>query len=127
MQRYSDGLAVPKLKMDVFTGKTTGVFGHVTCELTYTPKSIHHISIPGTWGTTNWRNFYPFSLVGKTLDIYVGKGQYYKADTPTGTVDSGGAGADPHSHAISHAQEDVFNAHASNELQGAICVHYVVA
>lgn len=131
MQRYSDGLAVPKMMMDTFVGKTTGTgadVGKVWCELTYLPKNLDHIIVPPIVSVSGLLvESVLLTLSGKTLEMWLVKHVYDKADTPTGIANSGGAGADPHSHAISHTQTDVLPLVLDNEALNTIRVHYTVA
>lgn len=110
MQRYSQGLAVPKQMLDSFAaGKTTGTganVGEVTCELTYTPKSVNHVmpvqmQTPPVFGSDIVFGL-PYTLTGKTLVLQVYQVEYYKANFNTSSENSGGAGADPHTHGITH-------------------------
>lgn len=131
MQRISDGLAVPKQKMDVFSGKTTGVgadAGKVTLDLTYVPKDISHIIIPPIFDDAGLLVVgSPYSLTGKTLVIKVYGGKYYKTDTPTAGSNSGGAGADPHTHDLTFTRNFVEWLLWSNTALAAIRVDYTVA
>ena len=131
MQRYSDGLAVPKLMIDTFPGKTTGTgadAGKVWCELTYTPKDTDHIIVPpiiSVGGLCVSAEF--FAISGKTLEMWIFKDTYDKADTPTQSVNSGAAGGDPHNHAITYTQTDVCPLLLDNQALNTIRVHYTVA
>jgi len=128
MQRVSDGLAVPKNQIDLFTGKTTDVFGKFTCNLKYTPKSIHHITVPvaaAPSGALRW--YHKDAIAGNILTLIAIQQLYEKTDNPTGASNSGNAGADTHTHAISHSVTPVSSDIADMEVQGSIIVIYEVA
>lgn len=128
MQRVSGGLAVPKDVLDIFTGKTT-TMGNVTCVLKYTPKSLNDIVVDWVYvvATGKWRIAQAVALAGKTVEVATEKFGYYKTDTPSGGANSGGAGADPHGHALTYTQEEVINGSPGNEALGPIRIHYTVA
>lgn len=127
MQRYSDGLKVPNLMMDVFTGKVSDGAGDISCALRYTPKDINHIIIPPVKDALDrMLTLLPHALVGKTLTVRTYQDVYEKVDTPTGTGNSGGAGADPHSHTISTTWANVTSSTATARTLGAVQVHYTV-
>jgi len=128
MQRISGGLKVPKLMMDMFRGESSNAAGNVTLELTYVPKSVYDIIIPLAWSSTllTYVIVDPASLAGKTLTAVVYKHMYHKADTPTGAQNSGGAGADPHSHALAYTSTIVATEIALSVALGTVRVHYEV-
>ena len=131
MQRVSDGLAVPKQQMDVFTGKTTGGgvnAGEITCELTYVPKSVYHIIIPPIMEDGgNIVQAIPWSLTGKSLLIKVYDYRYDKPDTPTAGSNSGNAGADPHTHDIAFHEAIAHALLLNNTILSTVRVDYTVA
>ena len=128
MQRYAQGLEVPKIKIDSFTGKTTGATGYFDVNLTYTPKSINNVLVYMQNSVTKLRLGVPTILTGKTLRINVFGYGYYKITSLTTTAEnSGGAGADPHDHALSQALTSCDLQAKTSELQDPLTVHYEVA
>lgn len=128
MQRYAQGLKVPKNMTDIFTGKTSSAAGVIVCNLTYTPKSIHHVmAMRGLSLSDELRDYHKISLVGRDLNLYPMIEKYDKADSPTGSDAGTGAGGGTHIHAITHSASKVSNEVANSEAQGAIVIHYVVA
>ena len=129
MQRYSDGLAVPKLMVDTFFDPVSDAAGFIYLTLTYMPKSIDHIVQPLGVDRAGGRvRFYVKSgLVGKVLELNLVKIGYEKTDTPTGNANSGGSGADPHGHALSYMELEAPAMEVLNETQRTIAIHYVVA
>ena len=127
MQRISDGLAVPKDMLDTFTRKTSNGAGVITCELTYTPQSIGHIDITSNRIGLEQRVYVPTVLTGRSLEMTVYQHKYSKVVNVTGTANSGGSGADPHSHAINSAAANTVLGNVGLEAQPDILVHYKVA
>ena len=128
MQRYSDGLPVPKQMVDVFSGETTDGGGNLTLSLTYKPKAIGDIIVPDGWSVGGKRRmFTKHSLVGKVLTLTVQKLEYDKADSPTSSSNTGNTGADPHSHALAYTATEQVVDFVPTEAQRAIPVHYTVA
>ena len=129
MQRISDGLAVPRQMIDTFTGKTSNVLALVQCVLTYTPKSMDDILVPDGFESTLFgrRVYKKDTLTGNILSLLVKKYKYSKADSPVVVGNSGGAGADPHSHNLTYTVTEVDLGSAGNEAQGPIVVEYKVA
>lgn len=128
MQRYGQGLKVPKNMTDVFTGKTSSAAGVIVCNLTYTPKSIHHVmAMRGLSQSDEIRDYHKISLVGRDLNLYSMVEKYDKADSPTDSDAGTGAGGGTHGHQITHTASKVSNVVVNNENQGAIVIHYAVA
>lgn len=129
MQRISDGLPVPKLMMDVFTGKITNPFGRITLDLTYTPKSINDIILGnGAPLTLNKLRYYiKETLAGKTLIIRTYSKTYIEAFGYSDPSSSGSGGADPHNHNIQNRVVETSLHGIANETQKPIAVHYTVA
>ena len=128
MQRVSDGLAVPKLMLEHFTGKTTDASGYITCELKYTPTSKEDVIVESIRDAPIGDMHFAKAtgLTGKTLTVYVLAAEYNRADT-IGNANSGGAGADPHTHALnSSTQAVMYNAYVSSGL-GPVTISYKVA
>ena len=73
------------------------------------------------------RIYEPIVLTEKTLRIVVRKLRYFKADTPTSMGNSGGGGADPHSHGVSYTVTETMLDDVGIEGQPDIAVHYKVA
>ena len=129
MQRISGGLAVPKLIIDVFTGKTTGTgadIGKITCTLTYFPKSIDDIVV--TQITSAVDEFYEgevTGLTGKIIEITVKRIKFQRVNS-IDTANSGGAGADPHTHNIVTNSYACFGSKVDSQLLDAVRVSYNV-
>lgn len=128
MQRYAQGLEVPKQQIDYFDGKTSSAIGEIVLDLTYVPKALKKIIVGVGTGLAGVPRFYNKNAVtGKQLQIFAGKLTYMKPASPIGNANSGGAGADPHSHTLTLNTDDADHATANNELQGTITVSYEVA
>lgn len=125
MQRYSEGVKVPKVQTDFFVGKTTSGLGAVTLDLTYQPKSINHIALlQGQSIVGDPRLYFPISLVGKTLSIMVNKPYYKEVDGTSGADAGTGAGGGTHTHAISTTDTALRYEPALTENQNVIAVIY---
>jgi len=128
MQRVSDGLAVPKLMLDTFDLFTTDAVGEITCNLTYTPKSLHHIIIPPIWiGANVFVRGMPQSLTGKALTVRCYQDKYYKSDVVSGASNSGNAGADAHTHPIGLTLSELDGVLYTNKVLDVVRVNYTVA
>jgi|LGVE01.1.fsa_nt_gb hypothetical protein len=129
MQRYSQGVEVPKIQVDKFIGKTShAATGNITLDLTYVPISINDISIEvGAEDTLATTRFYrKISLTGKTLIVRPVRLEYSKPSVTTSAVNSGNAGADPHVHTLSYSNSGCHANIPLNEDQKAIVVVYAV-
>jgi len=128
MNRYSQGLKVPLIQVDSFTGKSADGAGNITLNLTHTPISIDDVSV--TVGENNVgsaiRFYLKVSLTGKALVIHVIALTYGKANTPISADNSGGAGADPHTHTLAYTVTACANYSVAIEAQNTITVVYAV-
>jgi len=129
MQRRSDGIIVPKYKIDNFTGNTSGS-GVLSVTLTYIPKSLEHILVESRDSSISQvYGFDKTSLTGKVLTLTLKKKQYNRANTPIATTDAagGGAVAEPHSHTLGYSLTNLTlsNPGVINNLQ--VSVMYEVA
>ena len=109
MQRVSDGLAVPKQQMDMFTGKVTGTgarLAEVDCELMYVPKSIDYILVPIIRTLTGYlMNASVKSLVGKTVTLEILINTYHKTTSlanASGACNGSGGAPSHGTHAIGY-------------------------
>lgn len=129
MQRYSDGLAVPKDMMDVFSGETSDGSGNLALDLTYLPKSINDIIVPDGFDVSQGRRrvYMKTGLAGKVLTVKAIGMQYRKPTTPIDAANSGRVGADPHAHALSFLLAHLEIIGQAGEDQDVITVHYTVA
>ena len=129
MQRYSDGLAVPKNMIDRFPALTSDGAGDIAVALTYVPKSIDDIMVPVGWNAAldGVRPYRKHLLTGRVLTLRVMRIRYDKAAAVTGGENGGGTGADPHTHTIGNTTEEVAVGVKINETQSTIVVMYPVA
>lgn len=126
MQRYSGGLKVPNHATDKFTGETSTAAGEVTVTLTHPPKSKETVVVAQGFSGTSPRFYRIKTLTGNVLTVEVKKLSYLRANTPTDTGNSGGAGADPHSHVIGFTSLECASNYCPNEAQGTITVVYPI-
>ena len=134
MQRISEGMAVPKQQLDMFSGKVTGTgarTGEVDCELLYLPKGIEYILTPSVHSVGGF--VLPvdvIGLVGKTVTLKVYIYVYYKtisAANAIGACDGSGGGPSHGSHALSHSYWACGLAAYDNEALDPIRINYTVA
>jgi len=131
MQRVSDGLAVPKMKQDIFSGLTTSGFGKVDCELTYTPKSIDEIfpSMVEDVDDSFMQIVQVVSLVGNVVRLAIRQLNYLGVSPNfTGDASTGNSGAaEPHNHTITTVACDVSQGYLRNRALYPLRVMYTVA
>lgn len=134
MQRVSDGLEVPKLMLDVFTGKVTGTgadTGKVVCDLTYQPKSIDHIITPIARDTGEYLVLADvYALSGKELTLKICAYSYYKLtalEVATSACDGSGLWQSHGGHNFVNTLTYVHMTSLSACPLGTIRVHYTVA
>lgn len=130
MQRYAQGLKVPKQYMDRFSGLSTDASALIAVGLTYTPKSVNHIQFQIGRDASMVLMMYVAGLIGKQLTIQVKKIVYSKADSPTSSVDGetgGVGGASPHSHVITDTLTNVGDSSVITWAIPDFLVHYEVA
>jgi len=124
MDRYSNGVLVPKHQTDKFTGFSSDGASEITVTLTYVPRSMNDIIMQLGWNGT----FTPLyitvaSLSGRNLKIRVRRARYDKA-THTQNATSGRSGADPHYHNMYYEQIDMHFSHYANQAMPPIAVIY---
>lgn len=113
MTTYFNGLEVPKVQTDRFTGVTFTAgptYGHMDVTLTYTPTNLGDIIV--LCSNLNQKFcpvLFPHALSGKTLTIRGQAPVYEKSDSPTATTDAagGGAVAEPHTHTLGYTWTDM--------------------
>jgi len=110
MQRYSGGTKVPRMQIESFINKLTGGgTGEVVVSLKYTPKSLGHIAASLPYVAANSNHVVQVtSLSGKDVTLTFFEYKYYHA-AATVAVNSGGAGADPHSHDVTLVEDDIYS------------------
>lgn len=99
MTTFWDGLEVPVTSTEYFAD-TLDANGQMDCALKYVPRSVNELTV--SIRSLSQLQFYSASLSGKTVTVTIKRPQYDKPNTPIGTENSGGAGADPHSHALAY-------------------------
>lgn len=128
MQRVSGGVVVPKLMMEVFTGKTTSFDGLIACYLKYIPKDVNHI-VPSLLFHYLTKTFYlkVVSINGNDLTLQINKYQYDRAQGTTGSTATGGDNSGGHTHQVTHNTPDVTCANPQMVSLPAVTIIYEVA
>ena len=127
MQRYAQGLEVPRVQIETFVGETSDAAGFLLLDLKHTPVSINNILVsigyeaaPKAW------NMFINDLTGRRVTLQITNPKYYRA-TGTATANSGNVGADPHSHTITQEFIPVHVPLAASEPLPVITLAYEVA
>lgn len=107
MDRYSQGVKLPSMKIEVFTGKTTGATGAITVTLKHVPKSLGHITAELPYDASEaHRHVRVMASVGKLVMVMFFDYQYI-APAVINSSNSGNAGGDPHAHTFSTSTDDL--------------------
>jgi hypothetical protein len=110
MKRISQGVEYPKWWVDVFTGKTTSIFGEITCVLSHTPKPNGiFVQVDEDVGGNSNFNYWFQQVTGRSVIVAFYKMRSKEPDPLTGTTDAAGGGAvgEPHTHAVTKSWADM--------------------